>query len=197
MAKKENKILLLVLAQLIEEASLRKRPPTIKEQLATAILLASSGHYGQFDKGDNPYILHPLRIMIQFDDDEQKIIGILHDLIEDTVVTLDDLKKLGFSTRVILAADDLTHREGESYFKYVMRIVSNMDSREAKKKDLKDNSDITRLKNARLKPKDVIRMEKYANTYQFLSGKLSITDYEDIMNHLEIRLEEVKRNENK
>jgi len=153
----------------------------LSKLLALAIYLASKGHLNQMDKGGNPYILHPLRLMNQFTDVELKIIAILHDYIEDTDATLDDLIEYGFTTRVVLALDALTHRKGESYYDYVLRIAANADATAIKKADLKDNSDITRLKNPKLTEVDVLRMEKYANTYQFLSGRMSIEEYRDVM----------------
>ena len=160
--------------------------------LALAIHLSAKGHLKQLDKGDNAYILHPLRLMHQFTDIELMIIAVLHDLIEDTDISLDDLIKYGFTTRVILALDALTHRKGETYYDYVLRIAANADATAVKKADLKDNSDITRLKNPRLTTVDMLRLEKYANTYQFLSGRIGIDEYREIMEEIRLATKEAK-----
>ena len=81
--------------------------------LETAIALAVAGHAGQVDKADQPYILHPLRIMMRMGDETARIVAVLHDLVEDTDATFDDLRKAGFSDRVLDALDHLTHREEE------------------------------------------------------------------------------------
>ena len=141
-------------------------------KLALAISIAAKAHEPQEDKGGNAYILHPIRIMMRLrtDDQELMIIAILHDVIEDTYITLDMLKTMGFSNRVLHALWHLTHQKEEPYQDYIERIALNVDAILIKLGDLKDNSDITRLKG--LRPKDHERIAKYNTAYYFLKEAL-------------------------
>lgn len=134
--------------------------------LDKAILIATLTHTGQFDKGGKPYILHPLYLMSQLMyDTELATIAVLHDVIEDSrgQVTLKDLQGEGFSARVIVALDLLTHKKGVPYEDYIEGIASNFDAIRVKRKDLGHNSDITRLKG--VTEKDLTRMEKYHRAF--------------------------------
>lgn len=77
--------------------------------------LAATGHAGQIDKAGAPYLLHPLRLMMRMDDEDSMIVPILHDYVEDTPATLNDLRKAGFRETVVSAVDAVTRRDGESY----------------------------------------------------------------------------------
>jgi len=141
--------------------------------LGKAILIASTVHASQKDKGGNAYILHPIRIMMRLrtTDDELMQIAILHDVVEDSKEW--DIEKLaaeGFSYRVLTALDLLTHNSEDSYQDYIKNISTNADAIRVKIEDLRDNSDITRLKG--LKEKDFKRMEKYHRAFQFLKATL-------------------------
>lgn len=135
-----------------------------------AMALAAETHKDQFDRGGKPYILHPMRIAMRLrtNDDELMCIAILHDVVEDSKgdVTFDHLVELGFSNRVIDALRLLTHDPSEDYMVYVERIATNYDALRVKMEDLRDNSDITRLKGVR--EKDFKRLEKYSKAYLFL-----------------------------
>lgn len=132
--------------------------------LDAAILLATEVHAGQYDKGGKPYILHPLHIMQQvMFDTELAIIAVLHDVVEDSPVTIDNLIGVGFSKRVIEALELLTHKEGVSYEEYIEGITKNYDAIRIKRKDLEHNSDITRLKG--VTDKDLKRIEKYHRAF--------------------------------
>ena len=138
-----------------------------QEQLALGITLAAMGHKYQFDKGGKPYILHPLHLMNQLLFDTQlATIAVMHDLIEDTDLTLSILVLAGFSDRVITALDLLTHSKGVSYEDYILMISSNYDAIRVKRKDLQHNSCATRLKG--VTEKDFLRMQKYQKAYTFL-----------------------------
>ena len=113
--------------------------------LEEAILLAVQAHHGQMDKGGFPYILHPLRIMSRMRTETEMIVAVLHDVIEDTEVTLDDLREKGFSDEVIAAVDSLSRRENESYKDFIKRIKLNPLAVQVKFGDLEDNMDIRRL----------------------------------------------------
>lgn len=142
--------------------------------LAKAISWAAQCFEHSTDKGGHPYILHCIRVMegLHTDDEELKIIAILHDVIEDIFTEnpekgLNLLREKGFSERVIKALDLLTHRKEDSYEDYIKAIALNSDATKVKLADLKDNSDITRLKG--LTKKDFDKMEKYHRSYVYLS----------------------------
>ena len=135
------------------------------EMLSKMIKIAVDAHYGQFDKGGKPYILHCLTVMhkLRTDDEELQCIAIGHDLIEDTDVDADTLRAEGISERVIAGIEDLTKRKGQTVEEYLTRIKRNPDVVKVKKSDLKHNSDIRRLKG--VSSKDITRMIKYHEMY--------------------------------
>jgi (p)ppGpp synthase/HD superfamily hydrolase len=138
--------------------------------LGKAIALASKAFENTKDKGGQPYILHCLRVMnnLHTDDEELKIIAVLHDVCEDVnYLGISDLRILGYSERVLKALDLLTHRKEIPYDDYIKAISFNVDATKVKLADLKDNSDITRLKG--LRKKDFDRMEKYHRSFTYLS----------------------------
>lgn len=138
--------------------------------LAAMISLASGAHKYQFDKGGNPYILHPLTVMRlnpDFDFD-QKCMAVGHDLIEDTWVTESHLWDYKFNSRVISGIVALTKIEGESYEIYKNRVKANPDAVKVKMCDLTHNSDITRLKG--VTEKDFERIKKYHLFYTELKA---------------------------
>lgn len=136
--------------------------------LDVAIHIAAKHHLGQFDKGGNPYILHPLKVMhyTRSEDPEVQMIAILHDIVEDTEVTLEYLEHLGFSSRVVDGIDAMTKRKGEEYNDYIRRVSSNFDAIIVKMADLRHNTDIRRLKG--ITEKDHARMKRYQETYEKL-----------------------------
>lgn len=142
--------------------------------LGKAIRIASTIFEPITDRGGHPYILHCLRVMnnLHTDDEELKCIAILHDVPEDdprgAEVVLRELRLLGFSERVIKALDLLTHRKDIPYDEYIKALSFNEDARLVKLADLRDNSDITRLKG--LRKKDLERMEKYHRSFIYLSA---------------------------
>ena len=95
--------------------------PTIED----AILLATEKHRGQKTKGGEAYIVHPLRVMCRMQSETEQIVAILHDLIEDTDVTLDDLRQMGYSEEIVETVDHLSRRAGESYDDFIQRIKSH------------------------------------------------------------------------
>ena len=107
--------------------------------LNEAITLAVSAHAGQTDKAGEPYILHVLRVMLAQKDVETMTVAALHDVVEDTDITISDLQEAGWSTRVVAAVDALTHRDGEDYFDFTRRAASNELARPVKIADLRDN----------------------------------------------------------
>ena len=127
--------------------------------LSKAIAIAAKAHDGQTDKGGNPYILHPLRVMMNCESEAAKICAVLHDVIEDTGITLEDLKSQGFSDEIIATLDCLTKRNGESYDEFISRVLPNELACHVKLADLTDNMDLTRIQNPGVE--DEARIQKY------------------------------------
>lgn len=140
--------------------------------LAKALHLATNAHDGQFDKGGNPYILHPLKVMhyLKSADEELQCIALLHDVIEDTNTTYADLAAEGMSLRVIEGVQALTKQKGFSYEHYKSQVMDNHDAMRVKMADLRHNTDIRRLKGVR--QKDLERMAKYQAFYLELRDAL-------------------------
>jgi (p)ppGpp synthase/HD superfamily hydrolase len=113
--------------------------------LERAICIAASAHAGQVDKAGAPYILHVLRVMLAMSSEEERIVAVLHDVLEDTPWTVDGLRAEGFGDRIIDAIDGLTRRDGESYEEFIQRAAANAISRRVKLADLADNSDLSRV----------------------------------------------------
>lgn len=127
--------------------------------LEKAIRLAAKGHEGQLDKGGQPYILHPIRVMLQCETIEEKTVAMLHDLLEDTEVTEADLRKMGFPAKIIEAVLLLTREKDADYMEYIARICENRLAARVKLADLTDNMDLNRLPG--LTRRDFERLEKY------------------------------------
>lgn len=127
--------------------------------LDRAILIATNAHQGQIDKGGRPYILHPLRLMFSRKNDIERICAVLHDVIEDTDITLDYLRNEGFSEEVLSVLDALTRRSNESYDEFISRILNNKTACYVKLADLCDNMDLSRIQNP--SQDDYQRIEKY------------------------------------
>ncbi|MBF0425608.1 MAG: HD domain-containing protein [Magnetococcales bacterium] len=134
--------------------------------LELAIAVAAAAHQGQKDKTGEPYILHPLRIMLSLTSETERVVAMLHDVVEDTAVTLGDLRRHGFSEEVIAAVDCLTHRPEESYEEYVVRAGGNPLARRVKLADLADNMELRRLPVNPL-PKDWERMARYRRAWDY------------------------------
>lgn len=127
--------------------------------LEKAISMAANAHAGQLDKGGQPYILHPIRVMLQCETIEEKTVAMLHDLLEDTDTTEADLRAAGFSDAVIEAVLLLTKEKGADYMAYIARICENRLAARVKLADLTDNMDLNRLPG--LTRRDFERLEKY------------------------------------
>jgi len=136
--------------------------------LDIAIAITAEAFRGKFDKGGSPYILHCLHVMdtVRPQTELNRTVGVLHDLIEDTSYTLDDLYKLGFNHEVVEAVSACTHIDNVPYDDYIMALAKNSTSRAVKLADLRHNSDITRMKGVR--DKDFARLVKYHKAYKYL-----------------------------
>ncbi|WP_331665420.1 hypothetical protein [Anaerocolumna sp.] len=125
--------------------------------LNKAIEIATKAHAGQVDKGGAPYILHPLRVMLNCESEAAKVCAALHDVIEDTNITLDDLKAEGFTDEIITVLDCLTKRTGESYDEFINRVLTNEIACQVKLADLADNMNLTRIQNPTVKDEECIK----------------------------------------
>ena len=138
--------------------------------LKRAIEIATEAHQGQFDKAGRDYIGHPLRVMEMGKTEEEKIVGVLHDVIEDTDWTFEKLAEEGFSDEVIAALRCVTKiSENENYDDFIDRVKKNPLAVAVKINDLTDNMDIRRL--PYLSDKDVKRLKKYLKAYKRLTGE--------------------------
>ncbi len=127
--------------------------------LERAVVIAAEAHAGQVDKAGAPYILHPLRLMLQMEEPEDRIVAVLHDVVEDTNWTLQRLRKEGFPHVIIDAIDSVTWRKYEDYEDFIQRAAQNPIGSRVKLADLRDNCDLSRIANP--KEVDFKRVAKY------------------------------------
>jgi len=139
-----------------------------KPALEDAIILATGAHRGQVDKAGELYILHPLRVMLELKDEAGRIAAVLHDVLEDTSITVDDLREGGYSEEVLRALDALTRREGESYPEFIERVAADPLARRVKLADLADNLDADRL--PEMAEADRQRMARYRAAWERLES---------------------------
>lgn len=114
-------------------------------EILKALELARLVHDGQTDKRGEPYIAHPLRVMRRFEDETLQVIALLHDVLEDSALSAQDLRALGSREEVVRAVDALSRRHAEDYFVYLERTMKNPLARAVKCADLEDNLDAARL----------------------------------------------------
>jgi len=138
--------------------------------LEQAISIASLAHEGQLDKGGEPYILHPLRVMMKFKDEKQRIVAVLHDVVKDTKVTIQDLLGQGLDSELTDVILTLTRNEDENYDEYINRICYDELAMRIKLADLNDNMDMSRIDI--LTEKDYQRLAKYRVTRNILENIL-------------------------
>ena len=134
--------------------------------LEKAIALAATQHAGQLDKGGQPYILHPLRLMLQFSNPTLQIIAVLHDILEDTATTAEELKALGFRAEIIQAIQALTKQTGESRSEAAKRTALNPLATQVKYVDVLDNMNLSRINNPTAR--DFARLEEYKEVLEIL-----------------------------
>lgn len=131
-----------------------------------AYKIAYQAHKGQKDKGGNDYILHPCAVANMLESDIDKAVAYLHDVVEDTEITIDDLKELDFPDIIINAVDAITKRKNETYDAYIERVAKNNIAKKVKLADIKHNLDITRIENPTMK--DYKRINNYKNKIEKL-----------------------------
>jgi (p)ppGpp synthase/HD superfamily hydrolase len=137
-------------------------------QIEVAIVLATEAHAGQTDKVNEPYILHPIRVMLAVSSERAKIVAMLHDVIEDSHYTAEDLRKQ-FDDEIVDAVVAISKVKGESYEEYLHRVKANSLAREVKIADVRDNASPIRL--YKLEPETVKRLTtKYMKALKFLEG---------------------------
>lgn len=134
--------------------------------LERAIEIAARAHRGQQNKEGEPFILHPLRVMGACSTQPEQIVAVLHDVVENTVWTLEDLRAEGLAEDLVAAVDAMTRREGEAYADFVDRAATNPIARTVKIADLRDNLDMVR----RADPthSDEQRVQKYLQALRAL-----------------------------
>lgn len=139
--------------------------------LERAIAIAAAAHAGQVDKAGQPYILHPLRVMLAVHSEDERIAAVLHDVVEDTAVTLVDLRAEGFSPVVVAAVDALTKRAGETRLDAARRAAADPVALRVKLADNAENMDLTRI--ASPSEKDLARLEEYRQVRALLLAAAS------------------------
>jgi len=134
--------------------------------LEDAVSLAATAHKGQRDKAGAPYLLHSLRVMLRMDDDDARMAAVLHDVLEDTPTTAEDLRAAGFSESVVETVEVLTRRTDEVYEAYIRRVTAHPLARRIKLADLEDNMDLRRL--PCISPADHERLNRYRAAWELL-----------------------------
>ena len=129
--------------------------------LARAIGIAASAHRTQVDKGGSPYILHPIRVMMSLNSEDEKIVGVLHDVVEDSDEwNFDRLREEGFGEHILSALKSVTKAsEVEDYQQFIKRAGDNKIGRNVKIADIRDNLNVSRI--GFLEEKDLLRINKY------------------------------------
>jgi (p)ppGpp synthase/HD superfamily hydrolase len=134
--------------------------------LEQAISLAAKQHEGQVDKANAPYILHPLRVMLNVPTIQHKIVAVLHDILEDTETTIEDLYQFGFQEHIIDAIVALTKKQGETRLEAAQRARQNPIARVVKLADINDNMDLSRIQSPTVK--DFERLKEYQQVRDLL-----------------------------
>ena len=144
-----------------------------------ALNLISRHFAGLTDEDGEPYVMHCIRVMQGVEGEHAKQVALMHDLVEDTPVTLEELRDRNFAPEVVEAVDLVTHPDAMSYADYVVRLKKNPIARQVKMSDLRDNSSIARVlyRPAESLEKDLRRIQKYILSYQFLQDRLSEDEY--------------------
>lgn len=146
--------------------------------IRTALAIAKDAHEGQKDKGGNDYILHPITVFKTVKGGNPvacKIVAALHDVVEDSNVTLMDLWDVGYNIEFIYSIEAITRRDGESYEAYMKRVEQDDTAMRVKLADLCDNSDLSRLHREPTE-EDLKRVEKYKHYIEEINNLLATKD---------------------
>ena len=150
-----------------------------------ALKISFDAHKNQVDKSGMPYVYHPFHLAEQMNDELSTCVALLHDVAEDSDITLDDLKRQGFSENVLAAVDAMTHREGETYMDFIKRLSVNEIARHVKIQDIRNNMDLSRIPSPT--DADFARIEKYKKAYAILTEGLVRSDgTSDVLTEREI-----------
>lgn len=155
--------------ELSEEEAMKKineQEELFNNLLAKASRIAAEAHKGMMDKGGSPYIHHPEWVAGHVEETEGKILGWLHDVLEDTSVTEDDLRAAGFPERIILRLRRLTRKDGQKYSEYIRLVAKDRLTRKVKLADLENNRDISRIPEPQ--EEDFRRLTKYGYASAYL-----------------------------
>lgn len=139
--------------------------PNLEDTLAFAL----EKHRGQKDKAGAPYVLHPLRMMLSLKDEAAQIVALLHDVVEDCDVSLNDLRGLGYDEAIVRGVEAMTKREGESYEDFILRCKANPIARRVKLADIADNMNLERIRE--ITPQDWERYAKYRRARAVLEAE--------------------------
>ena len=139
-------------------------------QTKKALKLCFEAHKDQLDKSGLPYVFHPFHLAEQMKDEKTTVVALLHDVAEDTPITLDELAEMGFDSDVIDALRLLTHDDGTPYMDYVAKIKPNPIARAVKLADLAHNSDMSRLDESMIDEWALRRAQKYRDAMAFLNS---------------------------
>ena len=134
--------------------------------LQRALEITVEAHKNQTQKDGTPYALHPIRLSLSLESEEQKIVALLHDVVEDTDWKFEDLEREGFSGIIVEALRLVTHTDGSPYEEYIERLASNPLAKAVKKADLTDNMDFKRIPEPT--EKDFARLQKYHRAWRRL-----------------------------
>lgn len=144
--------------------------PTLEHALA----LAAKAHAGQLDKAGQPYILHPIRVMLRLSSEHERIAAVLHDVVEDTSITLQQLADEGFAEEIITAVEALTKRPGETRLQAAARAKLNPIALAVKLADNAENLDLSRIANP--SAQDYARLKEYEQVREFLLDEVVLED---------------------
>ena len=133
-----------------------------------ALKISFRAHKDQTDKSGLPYVFHPFHLAEQMDEEYAVCVALLHDVVEDTDLTPDDLRAEGFPEEVVRAVARMTHPDGVPYLEYVETLKEDPLARKVKLADLRHNSDLSRLD--RVTEKDLQRVEKYRKAMEILGN---------------------------
>lgn len=138
--------------------------------LERAVMIAAEAHAGQVDKAGEPYLLHPLRVMLQMGTIGERIVAVLHDVVEDSVWTLEGLAEEGFAPVLLEAIESVTRRPKEDYDQFILRAARNTTGCRVKLADLRDNCDLSRIVNP--SEIDFKRIARYRQAIGLLEEKI-------------------------
>jgi (p)ppGpp synthase/HD superfamily hydrolase len=158
---------------------------TVHNLIDLALAVTTSRFQGIVDEDGQPYILHCLRVMLSFSDPVLQQVGLMHDLIEDTSVTIDELRQHGFAEQVVGAIELLTRTADMSYAEYILGLKNNTIAKQVKLADLRDNAALWRALYRPNRPeKDLQQAGRYILSYQFLEERISQAEYLQLMSDL-------------